>query len=142
MACGRGRNRTLTRRPADADVTSAMMDKAHKKLASARISLEAGFYDDASSRAYYAAYHAVCASLALKGLAFSSHGKTLGEFNRAYVHKGALPPDTFGMLQRLFADRQIGDYSISREISEESAIQNITDAERILSICMDIIHAP
>ena len=75
----------MTKRPTDAEVPSAMMDKAHKKLLSARVSLKAGFYNDASSRAYYAAYHAVCAALALKGLDFSSHGKTLGEFNRIYT---------------------------------------------------------
>ena len=64
------------------DVLRAMLRKAREKLASARKNLDSGFYGDVASRAYYAAFHAISAVLADRGLTFSSHAQTLGAFNR------------------------------------------------------------
>jgi uncharacterized protein (UPF0332 family) len=60
---------------ADQGMLNAMLAKAEQKLASARASLEAGYHDDAASRAYYAAFHAISAALAVKGLSYSSYGQ-------------------------------------------------------------------
>ena len=42
-------------------ILKAMLDKARQKLAAAQRAFDAGDWDDASSRAYYAAFHAVSA---------------------------------------------------------------------------------
>ncbi len=52
---------------------AALLKKAKRYLASARLLLDAGDYDSAVSRVYYAAFHVAGALLDALGLAFSSH---------------------------------------------------------------------
>ena len=105
-----------------------MLSKADQKLASARTSFHAGHHDDAASRAYYGAFHALSAVLAARGLAYSSHGQTLGAFNREVVKEGLLPPEAFAKVQRLFQDRHTGDYDVSRSLDEETWRRAVADA--------------
>jgi uncharacterized protein (UPF0332 family) len=129
----------LTHEKASAHVLASMLKKAKEKLAAARVGFEAMFYDDASSRAYYAAFHAVCAALASIGLSYSSHGQTLGAFNRELVRTGRLPPETFLYLQQLFSNRQRGDYDVISPLDRDTAEQDIAHAEWIVLKCEELI---
>ncbi len=113
----------------------SILRKAKEKLAGAKMDFEAGFYDDAASRSYYAVFHAMTATLAQKGLSFSSHYQTVGAFNREFVKTGSFPKETTRILQRLFKDRQFGDYSWTIHIDHETALQDITDAEWMIQKC-------
>ena len=62
-------------------VLDAMLAKADERLSTARRDLSASAFGDAAARAYYAAFHATSASLATRGLTFSSHSQTIGAFN-------------------------------------------------------------
>ena len=118
----------------------AMINKAYTKLAAARNDIEHSFFEDSSSRAYYGVFHAVSAVLASKGLSFSSHAKTLGAFNREFVKTGIFPSDTFRKIQRLFEDRQTGDYDWRQSIEEETARKDLIDAEWILAKCKEYLE--
>lgn len=113
----------------------AIIGKATSKLMSARENYAAGFMDDASSRAYYAAFHAVSAVLFADGKAFSSHKQTLGAFNRDYIGPGLFPSEFSRLLTRLFENRQMGDYSIIKRIAPDAAYDDIHAAELILAAC-------
>lgn len=128
----------------DREVLMDMMAKADQKLVSARTSLDAGHYDDAASRAYYGAFHALSAVLAQKGLSFSSHGQTLGAFNREVVKPGLLPPETFTKIQRLFQDRQTGDYDVSKSLDLDTGRRAVEDATWLVDECRRLIdeHEP
>jgi len=89
-----------------------------------------------ASRAYYAVFHAISAVLAEQGLSFSSHAQTLGAFNREFVKTGIFPPHSYRILQRLFEDRQLGDYDWSRDLDKETAENDVRDAESLISICI------
>jgi uncharacterized protein (UPF0332 family) len=115
----------------------AMLKKAQQKLAAARKDMESGFFGDACSRAYYAAFHAVSAVPANNGLAFSSHSQTLAAFNREFVKTAVFPSNTFRILQRLFEDRQFADYDWTREVDEETAQKNLDDAQWLVNACTD-----
>jgi uncharacterized protein (UPF0332 family) len=121
--------------------TERLLAKASRMLDGARSAFDAGFYEDAVSRAYYAAFHAISATLAVKQLSFSSHGQTLGAFNREIVSAGLVPKDAFRRLQRLFADRQTGDYSATKSIEQSNAESNIADAEWIVSQCRQMVES-
>jgi hypothetical protein len=62
----------------DADVLERMLAKASGKLAAARRALAARDWDDASSRAYYAAFHAVAVHVGVLRLA-GAVGPRLGQ---------------------------------------------------------------
>jgi uncharacterized protein (UPF0332 family) len=70
---------------ASPDVLTAMLAKADGKLKVARKNMEDGFLGDVSSRSYYAAFHAISAVLASKGLTFSSHAQAIGAFNKEFI---------------------------------------------------------
>lgn len=122
------------------EVLSAMLAKADEMLTSARRDLQAGACGDAASRAYYAVFHALSASLASRGLSFSSHSQTLGTFNREFVKTGIFPPETSRKLQRLFEDRQTADYDWNRHVDGQTAREDVTDAEWLVTACREYIE--
>lgn len=122
----------MTEHKASIEALHAMLNKAREKLAVATKDLEFGFYGDGASRAYYAAFHAITAVLAQRGMAFSSHAATLAAFNKEFVKSGLFAPDTFRRLQRLFEDRHTGDYDWSRSIDRDTAVKDVSEAEWIL----------
>lgn len=112
-----------------------LMAKAEQKLASARYSLGGGFCDDAASRAYYAVFHAVSAVLVSEGRTFSSHSQTLGAFNKEFIMTGRIGGIRFKNIQRLFNDRQNGDYDAVTGVNEETAKEDICIASEIIEAC-------
>jgi uncharacterized protein (UPF0332 family) len=121
------------------ELLRAFLDKANEKLTAARTMLEAGLFDDASSRAYYAAFHAVTAVLGTRGLSFSSHGQTIGAFNKEFVLNGRFDPSCFRMIQRLFKNRQVGDYDVIKHLDRSTAENDVKDAESIVNVCREYL---
>ena len=110
-----------------------MLEKAQRALALARAILVRGDYDFAASRAYYAAYYAVLALLRSRGISTSRHSGALSEFGRVFLKTGIFARELGKSLQRLFDDRQRGDYEPGVSVSERDAEQDIAAAERIVT---------
>lgn len=87
----------------------ALLALAHEKLRAAQLLVEGDAWGDASSRAYYAAFHAVSAALLSRDETYSCHGQVLGAFNRGFIHTGVFPREFTAILTRLFENRQSGD---------------------------------
>jgi len=119
-----------------------MLRKADRKLAVALRLLETGDWEDASSRSYYAVFHAICAVLWNDGKTFSSHAQTLGTFNRDYVRAGAFPKGFTRILNRLFKDRQKGDYDFLFPIEEQEAREDVRDAREVVRACTAFLKSP
>ena len=116
------------------NVLRAIIQKAQKKLEVAKKDFELGYYGDAVSRAYYAAFHSISAVLSIKGLTFSSHAQTLGAFNREFVKSGIFPRDTYRKIQRLFEDRQEADYTLIEEFEDSYVKKQIQLCSEFLII--------
>ncbi len=114
---------------------TAIFEKADQKLKAAHRALDARDWDDAASRAYYAAYHAISADLWHRGLVFSSHGQTIGAFNREFVTAGLVPREFARILTRLFEERQLGNYDVIAGVDEGTAREDVAAAERVLDEC-------
>lgn len=130
----------MNQRRASPDALRAMLKKAQQKLAAARKDMEFGFFGDASSRAYYAAFHAVSAVLAYHGLAFSSHAQTLATFNREFIKTAIFPANTFRKLQRLFEDRQLADYDWTRDVDETTARKDLDNTQWLVGACVKYLE--
>ena len=111
----------------------ALLAAAEAKLRAADLLLAEGLPDDAASRAYYAAFHAVSALHLAQGNAFSSHAQLIGRFNKDFIRTGRLPAEFARILTRLFQDRQLGDYGAPASVSQEQARQDINDARRLIA---------
>jgi len=120
---------------ASAETLRAILGKAQEKLAAAERELAAGFAGEAASRAYYAAFHAITAMLATRGLSFASHAQTIGAFNREFVKSGVFPADTVRQLQRLFEDRQTADYDWVHTVAPETAADDVAAAKALVAAC-------
>jgi uncharacterized protein (UPF0332 family) len=111
---------------------TALLTLADEKLRAAGLLVAGGAWGDASSRAYYAAFHAVSAALLSRGETYSRHGQVLGAFNRAFVQTGLFPQEFTALLTRLFENRQSGDYDVFPGMTEAEARQDVADAQRII----------
>jgi uncharacterized protein (UPF0332 family) len=109
-----------------------MLAQSDEKLRAAQLLLDGGAWGDASSRAYYAVFHAVSAVLLSRGETYSSHAGVLAGFNKGLVHSGLFPREFTTMLTRLYEDRQSGDYDFIAGVSETEARQDVVDARRIV----------
>ena len=122
------------------DVLRAMLRKAEEKLASARRELQSGYPGEASSRSYYAAFHAISAVLAARGLTYSSHSQTIGAFNREFIKTRVFPADTSRKLHRMFEDRQTADYDLTLVVDKQTAESDVADAEWLLRACRQFLE--
>lgn len=109
-----------------------MMAKARKSFVLAQEHHAKGLYDEAASRAYYAVFHAMQAVLLTKELAFSKHSGVKEGFNREFIHAGTFPKEFHAIMERLFRDRNIGDYSYDKSVDAEESERDIRDAEKVL----------
>jgi uncharacterized protein (UPF0332 family) len=110
-----------------------MFKKARRSLAAARYNIKAGDYDFASSRAYYAAFYAIEALLTTQNLSFSKHASVIAAFNQHFIKPAIFPKEFSKMIERLFRDRQTGDYGFEFSISEDEANEDVRLAERLIS---------
>lgn len=109
-----------------------MLARAADKLAVAQLLLDNSAWEDAASRAYYAAFHAVSALLFSRGKSYSSHAQLIGAFNRDFVKTQVFNRDFTAILTRLFEDRQSGDYDVFAAITEQEARRDVDAARRIV----------
>jgi uncharacterized protein (UPF0332 family) len=91
-----------------------------------------GAWDDAASRAYYAAFHAVGAVLLSRGKTFSRHAQLIGAFNRVLVKTEIFDREFASSLMRLLEDRQSGDYDVIGALTEMEARRDVADAGEII----------
>ncbi len=118
------------------------MAKAMRKLMRAEQDLADGFPEEAASRSYYAAFHAVTALLATRGLSYSSHTQVIGAFSREFVKTGVLPNVLSRQLRQLFEDRQTADYDWVTTIDAQTATDAVAAAKALIAHCQEEISRP
>ncbi len=93
-------------------MTAALLEKAEKALASARLLLDANDSDGAGNRAYYAMFDGALAALAWTGVHdhHKTHGGVIGSFGRHLVQAGHLAPEFGRSFNRIQELRLTGDY--------------------------------
>jgi len=92
------------------DPIAALLDRARRELAVVRTLWEAGFHEQADSRAYYAAFFAAEAALLSLGETRSKHAGVVSAFGRLVVKDGGLDAELGRSLRRLFERRNVADY--------------------------------
>ncbi|MEK9136626.1 MAG: HEPN domain-containing protein [Bacteroidota bacterium] len=93
------------------DVVRYWWAKAEQSLASARRELDAGALDFAMNRIYYAAFYAASAALLDRQTTFKKHSGVRAAFHQRFIKSGLLDVQWGKFYDRLFEDRQEGDYA-------------------------------
>lgn len=89
-------------------------------------------WEDATSRAYYAAFHATQAVLLTESLQPKSHQGTLHLFNYHFVKSGRLDPKYTQILARAAKYREEADYRHAMTFTEDQTTQTIREVHQFL----------
>lgn len=93
--------------------------------------------DAAASRAYYAAFYAVSALLALEGRSFSKHTAVERSVHRDLVRTGTWPQEVGAAFSWLVTLRATGDYGGEQHVQPEDARLAVEKAHLILGAVHD-----
>ena len=108
-----------------------LLARARRDLETARIVFVAGDPNGAANRAYYAMYHAACASLMSAGfprLALAkTHRGAISAFAEHIVQPGHVPAMASKMIAEAAKDRIVADY-IGDGVSNETAEKLVANA--------------
>lgn len=114
------------------DIAKYKLEQAKDDLDSAELLLNAGKYKAANNRAYYSAFHAVNAVLALEPIAFKKHKDVLAYFNKIYVRSEIFPREIGRKISKLEVIRHKSDYDSFYLASKEDAVEQVTVAKEVV----------
>lgn len=107
------------------------IEKGENALRAAVLCAGAELWDDAVSRAYYAAFHHVQALLLTQGQEARSHSGTHHLFHLHFVRAGLVPPRIGKLLSGLQKYREQADDERAVGFTEEGAREELAHAEEI-----------
>lgn len=107
-------------------------ERALATLKEAKVLLAENMLEGATSRAYYAAFHATQAALLTRGLQPRSHQGVLHLFNHHFVKGGDIEPEYSQILAKAAKYREEADYRHAMVFTGEQTKQTIKDVELFL----------
>jgi uncharacterized protein (UPF0332 family) len=117
------------------------IEKGCNSLRAARTLLDLGLWDDAVSRAYYAAFHHVQALLFTEGIEPRSHRGTHDLLYLHFVRPGRFDAELSRLFVGLQKYREQADYAASFRFAEAGARTEAANAERICAAVIDLLRA-
>jgi len=118
---------------AQRELLRGYLAKAQAKLRVARDLYAKGDWDDAVSRAYYAAFHAAQATLLTEGQQADSHKGVVIMFGLLLVKTGKFDRKWGKFLANLKDDREAGDYDALSYLDQETAGRAVREAEAFVA---------
>jgi uncharacterized protein (UPF0332 family) len=115
--------------------------RAEQALRAARALLGLALNADATSRAYYAAFHIVRALLLTRGVEPKTHAGAIHLLNVEFVREGRLPSSHNRLLAGLQRSRELADYDSAVTFSQEDAAAELADAERFVVEALALLRA-
>ena len=104
--------------------------RSERALGAAELLLQAGYYEDAISRAYYAVLHAAKAALLARDTAAESHTAVRRLFGKELVQQGVVEKEWAIILAQQQDERTLDDYDVELTLPRELAEHRVEDAQR------------
>jgi uncharacterized protein (UPF0332 family) len=115
------------------------LKKAAEALASAELELNGGHASFAVNRLYYACFYAVTALLLGDGKQLARHSAVKSEFVRAYVKSGLVDARWNKFYQKLFDERQEGDYIPTATFDTSEVSASLKEAREFVDLIRGLI---
>jgi uncharacterized protein (UPF0332 family) len=109
------------------------LEKAQDSLVSAELEMNQGHLAFAVNRLYYACFYAATAVLLQDGKQFSKHSAVKAEFARAYIKTGKIDTKWHKFYQKLFDDRQEGDYIPTTVFDKQAVRERLAQAKEFVN---------
>jgi uncharacterized protein (UPF0332 family) len=117
------------------------LGKAEEAIASAELELNQGHLSFAVNRIYYACFYAATAILLQEGKQFSKHSAVKAEFARVYIKTGKIDAKWHKFYQKLFDDRQEGDYIPTTVFDKSDVSARLAQARDFVNVVRGVIAA-
>ena len=117
------------------------LDKSYEANESATVLLEHRQYAGCVNRLYYAAFYALSAVLAKRGLSYGKHSAVRASMHRDFVKTGLLSADAGMIYNRLFEWRQKADYEVLLKVDEFMARDLHMQTQTLLAELMSLNEA-
>lgn len=111
------------------EVVHYWLEKSETALASARSEFAAERYDFAVNRSYYACFYAASALFLQRGKTFVKHSGLRGALHRDLIKAGTLAPEWGRVFDKLYENRQRGDYLELYEFEQPQVATLLAGAE-------------
>ena len=123
------------------DVARALLAKARESLESARADLDADRLNGASSRAYYAMFHAARSALEARGIATGGqrHGAVIRRFGLTFVRHGPIETVHGRNLNKALEIRHEGDYDLEPPDRDDVA-STVRNAEAFVDVIVALLE--
>lgn len=115
------------------------LNRAKECLEEARMLQGGGYPHGATSRAYYAVFHAARAPLLSLGIQVKSHRAVVNQVGEHFVKTGRLGPELARLISRMQRDREDADYDMGAVFTDAMAGEAIDEAERFLAAARDLL---
>ena len=115
------------------------LERARESLEEARILLDRGYGNTFVNRLYYACFYAVSALLLTKGLSSAKHSGIRSLFHQSIVKSGLVDLESGQLYDRLFDNRQKGDYTDLVRFDPHEVGDWYDDARRFVYVVGDIV---
>lgn len=115
--------------------------KAETALRTAEVLFREQLLVGCVNRMYYAAFYAVSAALAGAGKSYGKHTAVRAALHRDFVKSGIVPPACGKTYNRLFDDRQEGDYTPRTSFSKDETLELLNQTREFLDYFKKIVEA-
>jgi len=114
---------------------------AQESLESAQREFDAEAYSFAINRVYYAAFYAVEAALLERDISYSKHAGVRAALHREFVKPGLLDWEWGRFYDRVFENRQQGDYLPFVAFARKDVVDEIDNCTGFLTVMAPLIHS-
>lgn len=122
-------------------LSQVRLSKAKENLTAAYTLISAGDYKIASTRTYYAVFHAMRAVLALDGVDMKHHSGVISEFRKRYLKTEIIDRKMSATISELFDLRTDCDYDDFFVISKEETKSAATKADEFVKVIEDYLNS-
>ena len=128
------------KKDAKAEAIRYWWEKSLESLEAARRDLSAESLSFAINRAYYAVFYALSALLLEEGHRFQKHSGVRAAFNQHFIKTQRLDRKGGDLYNRLFRDRQEGDYIEFTKFDAQYVADQIKGCEELLAQIRPLIQ--
>lgn len=116
------------------------LERAHETFEEIEVMCQAGKWNGAANRIYYAVFHAVNAMFINDGLQTKRHKGSHALFNQHYIKTGKLPVEYGRFYNNLQTLREKSDYNCFYDVDEQDIIEGMEKAGKFIKTIEKLIN--
>lgn len=121
-------------------VVAYRLSRAREAIDEATLLFDAGHLNTYVNRLYYACYYALSALLLAEGIATSRHAQARALLHQRFVKPGTIPMEMGQHFDRLFDNRQKGDYADFTLFRAEEVSEWLVETRSFVSCAEDLLR--